>query len=256
MGPFMTSAARERNLDGRVALVVGGGRNIGAAIATELAARGANIVISYANDDTAAKQTLAALDRYQIGADAIRSDATTSTEVDNLVTGVVTRHGRLDIVVHMPGAVLKKPLIDVTDDDFDHLINLNARSAFFTLRAAGRHLSDGGRYVALSTTLTSIMAGPYGVYAGAKAAVEQLVRAAAKELAGRRITVNAVAPGPVDDTFYHAAETPESVAGATRTNPHGRLGRPDDIAPVVAYLVSDDAAWISGQTIRANGAMF
>jgi 3-oxoacyl-[acyl-carrier protein] reductase len=252
----MTSAARERNLDGRVALVVGGGRNIGAAIATELAARGATTVISYANDDTAAKQTLVALDQYQITADAIRSDATTSTEVDNLVTGVVTRHGRLDIVVHVPGAVLKKPLIDVTDDDFDHLINLNTRSAFFTLRAAGRHLSDGGRYVALSTTLTSIMAGPYGVYAGAKAAVEQLVRAAAKELAGRRITVNAVAPGPVDDTFYHAAETPESVAGATRANPHGRLGRPDDIAPVIAYLVSDDAAWISGQTIRANGAMF
>jgi 3-oxoacyl-[acyl-carrier protein] reductase len=252
----MTSAARVRNLADRVALVVGGGRNIGAAIATELAARGATTVISYASDEASAKQTLADLDQHQVTAEMVRSDATVSTEVDNLVTGVVARHGQLNIVVHVPGAVLKKPLVDITDDDFDHLINLNTRSAFLTLRAAGRHLSDGGRYVVLSTTLTSIMAGPYGVYAGAKAAVEQFVRAAAKELAHRRITVNAVAPGPVDDIFYHAAETPESVAGATRGNPQGRLGRPDDIAPVVGYLLSDDAAWISGQTIRANGAMF
>ncbi|SEO30047.1 SDR family oxidoreductase [Actinacidiphila rubida] len=245
-----------RDLDGKVALVVGGSRNQGAAVAELLASRGATTVVSYANDQAAAERTLAALEKHDVVAEAIRSDARRSTEVDDLFGCVLARHGHLDIVVHTPGAVIKKPLADFTDADFDHLIDLNTRSAFNTLRAAARTLADNGRYVVLSTTLTSIMTGPYGLYSGSKAAVERMVLAAAKELGARAITVNEVAPGPVDDSFYRDAETPEAIAAAAHHSPRNRLGLPEDVAPVVGWLVSEAAGWVSGQTVRANGAMF
>ncbi|MBW8803004.1 MAG: SDR family oxidoreductase [Catenulisporales bacterium] len=245
-----------RDLEGKIALIVGGSRNQGSAIAENLAARGATTVITYANDESAAKQTLEKLLALGATAEAVRSDARSSADVDRLFADVLTRHGRVDIVVHTPGAVIKKPLADFTDADFDHLIDLNTRSAFNTLRATCRHVADNGRYVVLSTTLTSVMTGPYGLYSGSKAAVERMVLAAAKELGARGATVNAVAPGPIDDDFYHAAETPESVEAATHHSPRDRLGHPADIAPVVGWLVSEDAGWVSGQTVRANGAMF
>ncbi|MBO0856588.1 MAG: SDR family oxidoreductase [Nocardia sp.] len=245
-----------RDLEGQVALVVGGSRNQGAAFAEHIAARGATTVISFAGDEEAAQRTLVALEKHGVTAEAIRSDATVSADVNALFEGVIARHGRLDIVVHTPGAVLKKPLVTVTDEEFDHLIDLNIRSAFNTLRATACHIGDNGRYVVLSTTLTSVMTGPYGLYSGSKAAVERMVLAAAKELGPRGITVNAVAPGPIDDSFYRAAETPESIAAATQHSPQGRLGRPDDVAPVVGWLLGEQARWVSGQTVRANGAMF
>lgn len=250
------SARDSRDLAGKVALVIGGSRNMGAAFADDLAARGATTVITYAGDDAAAERTLTALGKHGGTAEAVRSDATVSADVDTLFRGVVERHGRMDIVVHVPGAVIKKPLADFTDDDFDHLIDRNTRSAFHTLRATARHIADGGRCVVLSTTLTSVMTGPYGVYSGSKAAVERMVLAAAKELGGRGVTVNAVAPGPVDDSFYRGAETPESMAAASQHSPRGRLGAPGDIVPVVGFLVGEGAGWVSGQTVRANGAMF
>ncbi|MFD8087603.1 SDR family oxidoreductase [Kitasatospora sp. NPDC059722] len=250
------SETRVRDLAGKVAIVVGGSRNQGAACAEVLAARGATVVISYANDAQAAEQTVAALRKHDVTAEAVRSDAAVSADVTALFAGVVERHGRLDIVVHLPGMVLKKPLAEITDEEFDRVIDLNTRSAFYSLRAAARTLADNGRYVVLSTTLTSVMTGPYGLYSGSKAAVERMVLAAAKELGARGITVNAVAPGPVDTSFYRAAETPESMAAAADHSPRGRLGRPDDIAPVVGWLVGDEAGWVSGQTVRANGAMF
>lgn len=245
-----------RDLTGKVALVIGGARNMGSAIAEHIAARGATTVVSYLSSDDAAEQTLATLEKHGVQAEAVRSDATVSADVDALFTGVVERHGKIDIVVHVPGVVIKKPIADFTDDDFEHLINLNTRSAFYTLRAAARHLADQGRYVVLSTTLTAVMTGPYGVYSGSKAAVERMVLAASKELGARGITVNAVAPGPIDDSFYHYAETPDAVAAATHHSPRGRLGTPQDIAPVVGFLVGPNAGWVSGQTVRANGAMF
>ncbi|WP_034262430.1 SDR family oxidoreductase [Actinospica robiniae] len=245
-----------RDLEGKVALVVGGSRNQGAAIAELIASRGASTVISYAGDHAAAGQTLAALEKHDVPAEAICSDARRSAEVDDLFDGVVARYGHLDIVVHTPGAVIKKPLVEFTDADFDHLIDRNTRSAFNTLRATARTVANNGRYVVLSTTLTSIMTGPYGLYSGSKAAVERMVLAAAKELGARGITVNAVAPGPIDDSFYRDAETPEAIAAATHHSPRNRLGLPEDIAPVVGWLVGDAAGWVSGQTVRANGAMF
>jgi 3-oxoacyl-[acyl-carrier protein] reductase len=252
----MSELTTVRDLAGSVALIIGGTRNMGAAFAEHLAERGAITTITYSGDDAAAEKTLDRLAAHGGTSEAIRSDATVSADVDALFRGVLSRHGRIDIVVHVPGAVIKKPLADFTDEDFDHLIDRNARSAFLTLRATARHIADGGRCVVLSTTLTSVMTGPYGVYSGSKAAVERMVLAAAKELGGRGVTVNAVAPGPVDDSFYQSAETAESMAAAADHSPRGRLGEPADIVPVVGWLVGPDAGWVSGQTVRANGAMF
>ncbi|MEC3954672.1 SDR family oxidoreductase [Nocardia sp. CDC153] len=245
-----------RDLAGKIALIVGGTRNQGAEFARNIAARGATTIVTYQGDAAAAERTLAALAELGATAEVVRSDAASATDVDALFADIVARHGKLDIVVHVPGRVIKKPIADTTDDDFDELIGRNTRTAFNTLRASARHMADDGRYVVLSTTLTSIMTGTYGLYSGSKAAVERMVVAAAKELGARGITVNAVAPGPVDDDFFRGAETPESIAAAALHNPHGRLGLPSDTAPVVGWLVSAEAAWVSGQTIRANGAMF
>src|SRR5438093_387329 len=209
-----------RDLDGKVALVVGGTRNLGAAIADQLAAAGATTVVSYRDGADAAGQTVARLRRHQVDAEAVRSDATVAADVDSLFESVVTRQGRVDITVHVPGAVTKKPLADFTDADFDHLIDLNTRSAFHTLRAASRYLADGGRCIVLSTTLTSVMAGPYGVYSGAKAAVERMVLAAA--ILPASVALGWVVPRWPSCFVTHAA--PGRCDGMSRTSVPPRLG--------------------------------
>ncbi|MEV0248238.1 SDR family oxidoreductase [Nocardia sp. NPDC050712] len=248
----MTSTLPTRDLEGKVAMVVGGSRNQGAACAELFAARGATTVISYAQGEHAAARTLSALDRHRVSAEAIRSDATRSADVDTLFGGVVARHGRLDIVVHTVGAALGKPLADNTDADFDHLIDRNTRSAFNTLRAAAHHLADHGHYVALTSALTTGMPAGLGLYSAAKAAVERLVLAGAHELAARDITVNAVAPGLVTDSFCPGMDS----AAFVPRNLRGRLGQPEYTARVVMWLTSAAAAWISGQTIRVDGGLY
>ncbi|WP_458686322.1 SDR family oxidoreductase [Nocardia tengchongensis] len=236
-----------RDLLGKVALVVGGSHDQGAACAELLAARGATTVISYAHGEHAAARTLAALDSYGVRAEAIRSDAIQSCDVTSLFKGVVARHGRLDLVVHTVGAVVHKPLAEHTDADFDLLIDHNTRSAFNTLRAAAGHLADNGRYVVITGALVCTGPNASGMSGAAKAAVEHLVSATARELSGRDITVNAVAPGPVSDSIYPAAGV--SLPSSARS----RLGQPEDVASVVSWLTSDAAVWISGQVIRVDG---
>ncbi|WP_084523302.1 SDR family oxidoreductase [Nocardia inohanensis] len=238
------ASAAARDLTGKVALVIGGSRDQGAACAESMAARGAVTVLTYSRGEHAAARTLARLDRYAVPVEAIRSDATRSEDVTRLFSGVKTRHGRIDIVVHTVGSMRSKALSDSTDADFDLLIDSNVRSVFHTLRAATAHLADHGRYVVISSALPP--AGR-GLYAAAKAAVDTLVVAAAHELAARDITVNAVAPGPVGD----------SAAGEDQplpASPRGRLGQPEDVARVVEWLTSTGADWVSGQTIRVDGS--
>jgi 3-oxoacyl-[acyl-carrier protein] reductase len=246
----------ERELHDKVALVVGGTQNMGFAIAEELASLGATMVVSYAHDEQAASNAVKRLEALGVPAKAVYANATETDDTDRLFEHVIEKHGRVDLVVHMPGAVLKKPLVEVTDDEYDHVMNLNARSAFLTLRQAGKRVSDNGRIVVLSTTLTGVTTGFYGVYAAGKAAAEQMVKALAQEIGSRGVTVNLVAPGPVDTRFFHNAETAESVRYVTHAVPQQRLGQPNDIAPVVGFLMSDRASWITGQVIRVNGGMF
>ncbi|MEV6072181.1 SDR family oxidoreductase [Nocardia sp. NPDC052001] len=255
MRPITTALVRQQrhtgteDLVGKVALVVGGSHNQGAACAEVLAARGATTVISYAHGEHAAARTLSTLEGYGVRAEAIRSDAIQSCDVTRLFQGVIARHGQLDIVVHAVGAVVHKPLAEHTDADFDLLIDHNTRSAFNTLRAATRHLSDNGRYVVITGALVDTGTHASGMSAAAKSAVEHLVSATARELSGRDITVNSVAPGPVSDSIYSAANVPFP------SSARSRLGQPEDVASVVSWLTSEAATWISGQVIRVDGGI-
>ncbi|WP_433256728.1 SDR family oxidoreductase [Streptosporangium sp. CA-135522] len=229
-----------RDFEGKVALIVGGSRNRGAMFAESLASRGATTVISYAHDDLAAERTLALLEKYEVTAEASRSDATVSADVNTLFKGIMARHGRLDVVIHVPGVVAGGLLADLTDDDFDLLIDRNTRGVFNTLRAAARHLADGGRYVVLLAAPAWSPTGHYGLYSGARAAIEHLVAAAAMELRDRGITVNAVTPDPED------APSPQ---------PSRVRNLPRDITSLVSWLISDEAGWVTGQTLRAGSAV-
>ncbi|UGT43572.1 SDR family oxidoreductase [Nocardia yamanashiensis] len=221
--------------------MIGGSSELGAACAESLAARGAVTVFTYSRGEHAAARTLGRLDRYAVPVEAIRSDATRSDDVARLFSGVATRHGGVDIVVHTVGLRRSKSLADSTDADFDRLIDSNTRSVYHTLRAAARQLADHGRYVVIGSALAP--AGR-GLYAAAKAAVEMLVVAGAHELAARDITVNAVAPGPIGD---------DAAGDPVPPSPRGRLGQPEDVARVVDWLTSAGADWVSGQIIRADG---
>jgi 3-oxoacyl-[acyl-carrier protein] reductase len=243
------------DLQGKVAVVIGGSGDIGSAIAEQVTQGGATTVITYLRDRAAAEEVLSRLAEQPGPAETAQLDATDATRVNALFDDVISRHGHVDIVVHLPGMVIKKSLAELSDADFTQGVESNLRTAFNVLRAGGKYLADGGRCVMVSTSLTGVVPGPYGLYAAAKAGVEVMVRAAAAEWGGRGITVNAVAPGPIDNAFFRGPETADSIAAAATFSPQGRLGHAADVAPVVGFLLSDAAGWVSGQTLRANGGM-
>ena len=238
------------HLRNKAALITGGSRGIGAAIAQRLSAEGAQVAITYATRENDAAQIVQVL-RKNGPAMALRVDLSKSTDLSETFEQVVNEFGRLDIVVANAGDVMSKSIAESTIADFDAAFAVNARGTFLTLVQAARRLPTGGRIVALSSILTEQPRAGMGLYAASKATVEQLIRALAHELGPRSITVNAVSPGPTDTSML----LPSRREQAPKQTPLGRLGTPQDIADVVAFLASDDARWITGQVIRANGGM-
>jgi NAD(P)-dependent dehydrogenase (short-subunit alcohol dehydrogenase family) len=161
----------------------------------------------------------------------------------------------VDIVVNNAGLVVKKPMAETTDEDFERSFAVNARAPFLTMREAARLMRDGGRVVNVITSIVAFTIPFYGVYAASKGAVEHLTKALAKELGNRGITVNCVAPGPLNTSFYYPVETPESIANARSRAAGNRLGEIEEIAPLIAFLCGPEAGWITAQTLRANGGM-
>lgn len=151
--------------------------------------------------------------------------------------------------------MLFKEIADITDAEFDRIVDINFKSVFYTLREAATKLSDQGRVVTISSTVTDLMLPKYGAYAATKAAIEQLTKIFAKEMGQRGITANIVSPGPVDTELFRTGKTPEDIERMKTMAALGRLGEVDDIAQVVLFLVSDAARWINGQNIRANGGI-
>jgi 3-oxoacyl-[acyl-carrier protein] reductase len=240
-----------KKLSGKVALVTGASKGIGAGIARSLADEGASVVANYASDKAGADNTVAEITKAGGKAVAIQADMSEVAGARRLVRETVQRFGRLDILVNNAGISLNKPLAETTEEEFDQIFALNAKGPYFAMQEAAKVIEDGGRIVNISTGGTHLGMPGATAYLGTKAALEQFTKGLAHELAPKGITVNTVSPGFTDTAMLWDVFR-ETAAGMT---PLGRLGKPRDIADVVAFIVSDQARWLTGQTIHASGGV-
>ncbi|MEO0351630.1 MAG: SDR family oxidoreductase [Cyanobacteria bacterium P01_A01_bin.15] len=242
------------DLTDKVVLVAGGAKNLGGLISREFAARGANIIVHYHSQ--AAKQeadaTVVAIQQLGRAAFALQGDLTKPENVTTLFAYAKDRFGRVDVAVNTVGKVLRQPILDTTEAEFDAMFDINAKSAYFFIKEAGKYLNDNGKIITIVTSLLAAFTDGYSTYAGGKAPVEHFTRAAAKEFASRGISVTAIGPGPMDTPFFYGEETPERVAFHKSQAMGNQLTQIEDIVPIVRFLATE-GWWITGQTIFANG---
>jgi NAD(P)-dependent dehydrogenase (short-subunit alcohol dehydrogenase family) len=248
------------SISGKTVLIAGGAKNLGGLIATDFAQQGARAVAVHYNSDAAktdADQTIAAIRALGAEAFAFQADLTTAAAVEKLFADAKAAMGSIDIAINTVGKVLKKPMIDISEAEFDEMSAVNSKSAFFFLKEAGKQVSDNGKVCTLVTSLLGAFTPFYASYAGTKAPVEHYTRAASKEFGDRGISVTAIGPGPMDTPFFYPAEGPEAVAyhkTAAALSPFSKTGLTDiaDIVPWIRFLVTD-GWWMTGQTILVNG---
>lgn len=241
------------SLQGKVAIVTGSSRGIGRAIAQRLGRDGANVVVTYAGNQHKALEVVREIEAKGSEAIAVQVDMRKLEEVRALFEKTIDKFGKVDILVNnAAGKNIFKPTVEMTEEEYDSMFDIT-RGVYFALGQAAHHLADGGRIVSISTSGTAMAIPAGGAYAGCKAAIEHFSAALAKELGTRGITVNTVSPG-VTDTDGLVLE-PEQVNQLIAQTPLGRLGDPDDVASAVAMLVSNDAHWVTGQSLRANGGI-
>ncbi|MET0183973.1 MAG: SDR family oxidoreductase [Achromobacter sp.] len=238
-----------------VALVTGASRGIGAAVAQRLARDGFAVVVNYSGDAKPAEALVAEIAGAGGRAVAIKADVSDPSAVRAMFDRIEAEFGGLDVLVNNAGIMTLSNIADTDDAVFDRQIAVNLKGTFNTLREAAKRLRDGGRIVNFSSSVVGMLQPGYGVYAATKAAVEAMTSVLTKELRGRGITVNAVAPGPTATDLFMNGKSPELVDRLANMAPLERLGEPEDIAAVVATLVGPDGAWINGQTLRANGGI-
>lgn len=241
--------------ENRTALVTGASRGIGASIAERLAADGFNVIVNYAGNESAAHQVVEMIENAGGTAIAAQADVSDAAAVKRMFTSAEAAFGGIDIVVNNAGIMKLAPIADSDDSLFDSQVAINFKGTFNLMREAANRLRDGGAIVNLSTSIVGLKLETYGVYAATKAAVETMTGILAKELRGRSITVNTVAPGPTATELFLDGKPQEVVDRMSKMAPLERLGTPQDIANVVAFLARSDAAWVNGQTLRANGGI-
>ncbi|MEO1343073.1 MAG: SDR family oxidoreductase [Pseudomonadota bacterium] len=243
------------NSTDRTAIVTGASRGIGAAVAQRLAADGLNVVVNYAGNQTAAQKVVADIEAAGGHAVAAKADVSDPVAVAQLFEAAQAAFGGVDVLVNNAGIMKLSSIAQSDDALFDSQVAVNLKGTFNTLREAARHLRDGGAIVNCSSSVVGLTLETYCVYAGTKAAIEAMTQILAKELRGRTITVNAVAPGPTATDLFLEGKPQEVVDRMAKMPPLERLGTPTDIANVVAFLTGPDGAWINGQTLRANGGI-
>jgi NAD(P)-dependent dehydrogenase (short-subunit alcohol dehydrogenase family) len=250
----------DHNIKGKTVIIAGGAKNLGGLIARDLAAHGAKAIAVHYNTAASkadADATVAAVKELGSDAKAFQANLTTAAAMENLFADAVATLGRPDIAINTVGKVLKKPMAEISEAEYDEMSAVNSKAAFFFLKEAGKHVNDNGKIVTLVTSLLGAYTPFYSSYAGTKAPVEHFTRAASKELGERGISVTAIGPGPMDTPFFYPAEGADAVAyhkTAAALSKHSKTGLTDieDIVPWIRMLVSD-GWWMTGQTILVNG---
>jgi NAD(P)-dependent dehydrogenase (short-subunit alcohol dehydrogenase family) len=250
----------DQSLKGKTVVIAGGAKNLGGLISRELAQAGAAAVAVHYNSESskgAAEETVAAVKAAGADAFAFQGDLTKAANVTKLFDEAIKRFKKVDIAINTTGMVLKKPIVEITEEDYDTIFAVNSKAAFFFIQEAGKKLADGGRICTIVTSLLAAYTDGYAVYPGSKAPIEHFTRAASKEFGARGISVTAVGPGPMDTPFFYPAESTQSAAyhasaAALSKSTKSGLTEIGDIAPIVKFLVTD-GWWITGQTIFANG---
>lgn len=238
----------------KVALITGGSRGIGRAIAEKFASLGINLVINYASDRQAAEQTLRSVNRLGAEALLVQGNIANPAEVKALFSQALARFGTLDIVVANAGVeLIDKLVLDTTEDDLNRVVDTNLKGTFFTLQEAAHHVRDGGRIVVMSSTVSIHHEGGQSVYAATKAAVKVFVEVLSQELGPRRITVNSIMPGVVAAAGVFTTVTDEDRQKFSDASPLGRMALPADVANVAAFLVSEEASFVNGHHLAVNG---
>ena len=248
------------SIKGKVVIVGGGAKNLGGLISRDMAARGAAAVtVHYNSPETteAANATVAAVNAAGAKAIAIQGDLTKPENCAALFDATIAEFGQADIAINTTGMVIKKPIVEVSESDYDKIFAVNSKAAFFFIQEAGKKLADRGKICTIVSSLLAAYTDSYAIYPGSKAPIEHYTRAASKEFGARGISVTAIGPGPMETPFFYGQETTESAqynqnAAALSQFSKTGLTDPEDIIPIVRMLVSD-GWWITGQTIFANG---
>jgi 3-oxoacyl-[acyl-carrier protein] reductase len=239
----------------KVAIVTGASRGIGAAVAERLAGDGFTVVINYSGDTKSAETLARKIEAKGGRALAVKADVSDPTAVRGLFDAAAAAFGGIDVLINNAGIMKLAKIADSDDALFDQQIAVNLKGSFNAMREAAKRLRDGGRIVNFSTSVVGTRLETYGVYAATKSAIETMTAILSKEMRGRNITVNAVAPGPTATDLFLNGKPPELIERLAKMSPLERLGAPEDIASVVAFLVGPDGSWINGQVLRANGGM-
>jgi 3-oxoacyl-[acyl-carrier protein] reductase len=239
----------------RTAIITGASRGIGAAVAERLAQDGFSVVVNYAGSEAEASALTKKINAGGGHAITVQADVSKAVEVVRMFDATEKEFGAVDILVNNAGIMPLSSLATTDDATFDRVIAVNLKGTFNGLREAAKRLRTGGRIINFSTSVIGLRLETYGIYSATKAAVETLTAILSKELRGRSITVNAIAPGPTATDLFLQGKSPEVIERFAKMNPLERLGTPQDIAAAVSFLAGPDGSWINGQVLRANGGM-
>jgi 3-oxoacyl-[acyl-carrier protein] reductase len=244
-------------LNGKVAVVTGASKGIGAAIAKSLAAEGASVVVNYASSESGAKTVVDAITKAGGKAVVVKGDVSKGAEAQGIIDAAIKNYGRLDILVNNSGVYEFGPIEAVTEEQFHKMFNINVLGLLLTTQAALKHIGEGGSIINIGSVVSRVTPPASSVYTGTKGAVDAITGVLARELGPRKIRVNALNPGMVETEGVQAAGFlgTDFEKGLVSQTPLGRLGQPGDIASVAVFLASDDSAWLTGEQLLAGGGL-
>lgn len=244
------------SITGKVAIVTGASHGIGSTLAQFLAREGAKVVVNYSGSAELATVVVSKIESQGGQALAIQADVSKASDVQQLFEQTLSKFGQLDILINNAGWKPEDaPLVETSEEDFERAFAVNVRGTFLCCKEAVKHLRQGGRIINFASIVVPLAAPNEAVYAATKASVETMTRILSKELAGRQITVNAVAPGATDTAMMRQGKEQNDIQSIIDMTPLGRIGQPEDIANTVMFLFSDQGGWINGQVIHSNGGI-